>query len=156
MILGIDPWIRKLWYALIQPDWLKIIEAGILQMDVKKTEREDQYQRMLEIQWFFTEIFDKYDIKKLAMERYFFTKFNLGNAEFVYGMRWIVLALALKKWIEISEYTPLEIKKRITGNSKASKELMQQFTMKLYKLKDIPEYHDAADALWLAYIESKK
>ena len=48
---------------------------------------------------------------------------------------------------KIKEYTPQEIKKRITGNSKASKQLMKKMIMKLYQLQDLPKYHDAADAL---------
>ena len=151
MILGIDPWIKKLWYALIQPD-LKIVEAGILEMDPKKFDRIEQYSRMLEIHNFFEKLIKTHKIKKISMEKYFVTSFNLKNAEFVYGMRWVILTLALKNNIEVEEYTPIELKKRITWNGKADKKLVQKFIAKLYKLKDIPKFHDTADALWLAFI----
>lgn len=154
MILGIDPWIKKLWYALIQPD-LKIIEAGILEMDPKKFDRVEQYSRMLEIHNFFEKLIKKHKIKKISMEKYFVTSFNLKNAEFVYGMRWVILTLALKNNIEVEEYTPIELKKRITWNGKADKKLVQKFIAKLYKLKDIPKFHDTADALWLALLWTK-
>jgi crossover junction endodeoxyribonuclease RuvC len=89
------------------------------------------------------------------MEKYFITTFNLKNAEFIYGMRWVILTLALKHSIQIEEYTPIELKKRITWNWKADKKLIQKFTTKLFWLKDIPKFHDTADALWLAFIASR-
>jgi crossover junction endodeoxyribonuclease RuvC len=89
------------------------------------------------------------------MEKYFITTFNLKNAEFIYGMRWVVLTLALKNNIQIEEYTPIELKKRVTGNGRADKKLVQKFVTKLFWLKDTPEFHDTADALWLAFIAGK-
>ena len=89
------------------------------------------------------------------MEKYFFTQYNQANAEFVYGARGILLSLALEKDCDIREFTPQEIKKRVTGNAKAGKMLVQKMVMKLYKLQDIPKYHDAADALGLAWLGRK-
>jgi Holliday junction resolvasome RuvABC endonuclease subunit len=57
---------------------------------------------------------------------------------------------------EIREYTPIQLKKNVTGNSKASKETMQRVTSKIFKLQDIPEYHDAADALGLCLLGMMK
>lgn len=154
MILGIDPGIKKLWYALIQSN-LEIIDAGILELEAKKFDRVVQYQRMLEIHDFFENLILKNKIKKIVMEKYFITSFNLKNAEFIYGMRGVILTLALKHNIEILEYTPIELKKRITWNGKASKELMQKFVTKYFQLKDSPEFHDTADALWLAFLGNR-
>jgi Holliday junction resolvasome RuvABC endonuclease subunit len=89
------------------------------------------------------------------MEKYYITTFNLKNAEFVYGMRWVILTLALKNNIQIEEYTPIELKKRITWNGKADKKLVEKFVTKLFQLKNIPELDDAADALGLAFIASR-
>jgi len=89
------------------------------------------------------------------MEKLFFTKFKQNNAEFVYGIRGILLAMALKYWIKIKEFTPIELKKYITGNGKAEKILIQKTIMKLYKLQELPEYNDAADALGLAYLATR-
>ena len=154
MLLWIDHGIKKLWYALIQTD-LKIIDAGILEMDQKKFDRIEQYHRMLEIHDFFEDIIKKNKIKKIIMEKYFITSFNLKNAEFIYGMRWVILTLALKNNIEIEEYTPIELKKRITWNWKADKQLVQKFVTKYFHLKDSPIFHDTADALGLAFLWNK-
>ena len=148
MYLGIDPWVRKLWYALIDDD-LKIIDAGILLQDKKSPTREDQFQRANHILDFFEKLLKEYPIKKVAMEKLFFTDYNQSNAEFVYAIRGAMMMLFLKKNIEVLEFTPIELKKFITWNGRADKMLVQKTIMRFYNLQDIPEYNDAADALWL-------
>lgn len=154
MILGIDPGVRKLWYALIDKS-MKIVDSGILLLEKKSPTREDQYQRMIEIEEYFTKLIKKNKIQTMCMEKLFFTKFNQNNAEFVYGIRSILITLCMKNNIQIKEYTPIEVKKFITGNGKAEKNLVQKCIMKIYNLKDFPEFNDAADALALAYIASR-
>ena len=151
MYLGIDPWVRKLWYALID-DNLKIIDAWILLQDKKSPTREDQFQRANQIMDFFEELLKKYDVEKIAMEKLFFTDYNQNNAEFVYAIRWALMMLFLRKNIPILEFTPIELKKFITWNWKADKMLVQRTIMRFYNLQDIPQYNDAADALWFAYL----
>lgn len=156
MILWIDPWVRKLWYALIT-DELKIIDSGILLQKKESPSREDQFNRIIEISNFFEELFSNYKnkIEIVCMEKLFFTKYNQNNAEFVFWIRWVLLAMALKNNTKIKEFTPIELKKYITGNWKAEKMLVQKMTMKLFKLHELPEYNDAADALGLAYLATK-
>ncbi|MEI7558105.1 MAG: crossover junction endodeoxyribonuclease RuvC [bacterium] len=134
---------------------LKIVDSGILLSEIKSPTRIDQFERMREIEEYFTKLCKKYKIQTMCMEKLFFTKFNQNNAEFVYGIRAILITLCLKNNIRIKEYTPIELKKFITGNGKAEKQLVQKCIMKLYGLKEFPEFNDAADALALAYIASK-
>jgi len=154
MILWIDPWVRKLWYALIKSD-LEIVDSGILLSEIKSPTRMDQFERMREIEEFFMKLLKKYKIQTMCMEQLFFTKFNQNNAEFVFGIRAILIALCLKYKIQIKEITPIQLKKYITGNAKSDKKLVQKCIMKLYRLQEYPEYNDAADALWLAYVAMK-
>jgi len=151
MYLGIDPWVRKLGYALID-DGLKVIDAGILLQDKKSPTREDQFMRANQVLDFFEELLRKYSVKKIAMEKLFFTDYNQSNAEFVYAVRWALMMLFLKKNISVLEVTPIELKKFITWNGKADKMLVQKTIRRFYKLQDIPEYNDAADALGFAYL----
>ena len=151
MYLWIDPWVRKLWYALVDDD-LKIIDAWILLQDKKSPTREDQFQRANQILGFFEKLLNKYSVVKVAMEKLFFTDYNQNNAEFVYAIRWALMMLFLRKDIQVLEYTPIELKKYITWNGKADKMLVQKTIKRFYKLQDIPEYNDAADALWFAYL----
>lgn len=154
MILWIDPWVRKLWYALINKD-LSIVDSGILLSEIKSPTRMDQFERMRDIEEYFTKLCKKYTIETMCMEKLFFTRFNQNNAEFVFGIRAILITLCLKHNIKIKEYTPIQLKKFVTGNGKAEKILVQRCIMKLYGLKEFPEFNDAADALALAYIGLK-
>lgn len=154
MILWIDPWIRKLWYALTDND-LKIVDAGILLLDHKAPTREDQYGRMDAIYQFFVTMVEKYDITAVWVEKLFFTRFNQANAEFVYGIRGALLMLFMKHNMQIFEWTPKELKKRVTGNGLAWKEMMQMMVQRHFNLAELPEPHDAADALWLCWMVKK-
>lgn len=150
MILGIDPGVRKLWYALIQAD-LSIVDAGILLQNQKSPTRDDQFERMVQIYDFFENLLKNNTIQIVSIEKLFFTKFNQNNAEFVYGIRWALIMLFTKNSIPIKEFTPIEVKKYITGTGKAEKWLVQQMVMKIFGLQTFPEYDDTADALALAY-----
>lgn len=155
MFLWIDPWIRKLGYGLIDKD-LNIVDAGILLLDQKAPTRTDQFKRMREIYSFFEEMLQQHTITAVGIEKLYFTKYNQANAEFVYGIRWALAMLLIDNNIPIYEYTPPELKKRISMNWKASKALMQRMIMKLFKLEDLPAYHDTADALGLARVVRRK
>ena len=154
MLLGIDPGVRKLWYALIEND-LTIIESGILLQNKKWVTREDQFMRMEKIFDFFVKLLDTYDITSVAMEKLYFTDRNQSNAEFVYGIRWALWMLFSQQDIPLYEYTPNELKKWVTGNGRASKLLVQKTIQKIYYLEEMPQYDDAADALGLAWILTK-
>ena len=121
MILWIDPGVRKLWYALIESD-CSIVDSGILLLEVKKPTRDDQFMRIKDIYEYFEKLLKKHKVDTLSIEKLFFTKFNQSNAEFVYGIRWAIILLALKKNITIKEFTPIQLKKYITWNAKAGKE----------------------------------
>lgn len=157
MILWIDPWVRKLGYALVEPTNgnLTIIDSWILLLEEKKPTRDDQFMRIKTIYEFFEKLLEKYTVDVMSIEKLFFTKFNQSNAEFVYGIRWALILLGLKKGVKIKEFTPLELKKFVTWNGKAEKMLVQRCIMKLYGLHNLPEFSDAADALALAYVASR-
>ncbi len=150
-ILAIDPWVRKLWYALVSEN-MEILDAWILLQEKKAPTRMDQFERIQKIYEFFKKMSTEVDISCCVMEKLFFTNSNQSNAEFVYGARWMLIALMLSLWITVKEYTPIELKKYITWNGKADKMFVQKMIMKIYKLESLPQYNDAADALWLAYL----
>ena len=151
MFLWIDPWVRKLGYALINND-LSIVDAWILLQEKKSPTRVDQFDRANQILDFFENLLKQYPIQKVAMEKLFFTSYNQSNAEFVYAIRWALMMLMLKKNILVQEYTPIELKKFITWNGRAEKMLVQKMVRRMYNLENIPEYNDVADALGLAYL----
>jgi crossover junction endodeoxyribonuclease RuvC len=60
-----------------------------------------------------------------------------------------------KQQISVQEYTPIALKKYLTGNGKADKMLVQKIVMRLFNLSQLPKFNDTADALGLAYLASK-
>lgn len=151
LILGIDPWVRKLGYALINEE-LKILDSWILLQKKESPSREDQYDRMIQIADFFEEIFKTHKVDIVCMEKLYFTKYNQNNAEFVFWIRALLLTMAKRLWVKLLEFSPIELKKYVTWNGKAEKMLVQKMVMKLFKMQELPEYNDAADALGLAYL----
>lgn len=154
LFLWVDPWVRKCGYALINKD-NKIIDAGIILQEKKKITRKDNIERMKELFVFFRDLYSEYDIIATWVEQLFFTARNQQNAEFVYWMRWTLLCLAQEAQSQIYEYTPPELKRAITWNGKAEKDLVQRYVRQMFRLVDDPAYDDAADALGLAYLASR-
>ena len=152
--LWVDPWIRKLWFAIID-DKKQIFELWAVINEIEWG-REDNARRIYDLSVFFDELLEKYDIKWVCIEKLFFTKFNQANAEFVYGVRWMLLAKFYEKWIKILELSPNQIKKYTTWSGSAGKTSMQKTVQKIFDLAEPPQPHDAADALAMAYIMFKK
>ncbi|MDR2415791.1 MAG: crossover junction endodeoxyribonuclease RuvC [Candidatus Peribacteria bacterium] len=105
---------------------------------------------------FFEQLLSSYTIEMVAMEQLFFTAYNQSNAEFVYAIRGALMMLFRKRNIPVQEYTPIELKKYLTGNGKADKMLVQKIIMRFFNLSQLPKFNDTADALGLAYLASKK
>lgn len=133
-----------------------ILDAGIVLQDMKAPTRHDQFARLYNLYSFFLEMFEAHTITHVAIEKLFFTSENQSNAEFVYGVRGSLIALAYEHNAGVMEYSPVELKKSISGNGHANKAFMVKTITTLFHLDEAPEYHDAADALGLAYLAWKK
>ncbi len=64
-------------------------------------------------------------------------------------VRGVVVLAGVKEGLSVFEYTPLEIKKAVTGYGLAQKMQIQMMVKKILRLKEIPP-PDAADALAVA------
>lgn len=65
-------------------------------------------------------------------------------------VRGVVLLVAERAGLEISEYSPRLIKQTVVGYGNAEKHQMQEMVRLLLTLKSVPTPHDAADALAVA------
>jgi crossover junction endodeoxyribonuclease RuvC len=70
--------------------------------------------------------------------------------------RWAIVYALAKKWIPILEFTPLQVKSGITGSGNANKKQVQNALKLILKLDAIPRPDDAADALAIAWLTSKR
>ena len=135
----------------------EVVLSWVILSDEKSPTRDDQFARMVDIFVFFEELIDAYPIRAVGIEKLFFTARNQNNAEFVYGVRWIIAMLFRRHTIQLFERTPQEIKKYISWNGNSSKELMLAVIKKMFSLTDEQlKRHDAADAIGIALMVKNK
>ena len=149
IILWIDPGSTTVWYALIEKIGhnFKLIDYGV----IATTPKIPVAEKLFEIGTDIKHLIEKYSPSLIAIEKIFFTN-NLKTGIDVAQCRGVVLYETIKASIALIEYTPLQVKKAITGNGAANKKQLQNAIKMILGLKEIPKPDDAADAIWLAYI----
>ena len=85
----------------------------------------------------------------MAIEELFFTN-NITTGIAVAEARGVILCTAHKLKINISEYTPLQVKSAVVGYGRAEKHQVIAMVTSLLKLKAPPKPDDTADALAIA------
>lgn len=151
-ILGIDPGTRNLGYCILKIGCEKntLVEAGLLKF--KKTVLKEQ---ILELANGIDLILEKNVIDEVAIEDIFFAhnpKTTLKLAQFR-G------ALCLKVLLSVGnyeEYTPLQVKKAITGHGKASKEQVAFMVKRLLNLRKEIKPFDITDAMAVAITHAQR
>ncbi len=145
-ILGIDPGSRNCGYAILEPQGRKpmLIEAGVIKIKQEKL----QFQ-IVELVEGLDLIFKNHEIKDVAIEDIFFAY----NPKTVLKLAQFRGALSLKILQEVgnfSEYTPLQVKKAITGKAKASKEQVAYMVKMILGIKKEIKPLDITDAIAVA------
>ncbi|RLA63438.1 MAG: crossover junction endodeoxyribonuclease RuvC [Epsilonproteobacteria bacterium] len=145
-ILGIDPGSRNLGYCIVFWDGSKfsLIEAGLLK--IKSKELQEQIVELVEG---FDVILKAHTIDEVAIEDIFFAY----NPKSVLKLAQFRGALSLKILQEVGyfyEYTPLQVKKAVTGNGKASKEQVAFMVKRLFNIKKEIKPLDITDAMAIA------
>ncbi len=144
-ILGIDPGTINCGYAILElgqnVNKPKLIEAGLIK--IKSRILQEQIMELVEG---IDIILSKYKIDEVAIEDMFFAY----NPKSVIKLAQFRGALSLKILQEIgnfSEYTPLQVKKSVVGNGKASKEQVSFMVRRLLGIKKEIKPLDITDAI---------
>ncbi len=148
-ILGIDPGTTTVWYALIEKLWqsYELIDFWVIETPANIAQEE----KLREIWGDISSLIETHKPERLGIEKlYFNTNITTGIA--VSQARWVIIYEAVKHGLEIYEYTPLQIKKAVTGNGKAKKAQLQKAIQIIFWLSEIPKPDDAADGIAIAYI----
>ena len=151
-ILGIDPGSRNLGYAVVayEEGRLALIEAGLVK--IKPVDFQYQLSQMIEG---LDMIFSSFSIDEVAMEDIFYAY----NPQTVLKLAQFRGALALRL-IQLhgkfSEYTPLQVKKALTGNGKASKEQVAFMVKKILGIKREIKPLDVSDAMAVAITHAQR
>lgn len=146
-ILGIDPGTVAMGYGIIKitGSVFTIIDMGTL----RPGKVEDPYKKLQLIYTTVSGLIIKYKPDVFAIEAPFFGKnvqsmLKLGRAQGV------AIAAAMQHGLNVTEYSPKKIKQSITGNGNASKEQVLKMLQRLLNFTDLPQTHDASDALAVA------
>jgi crossover junction endodeoxyribonuclease RuvC len=148
-ILGIDPWTTTVWYALIEKKWQNytLLDFWVIET-APKTPLE---QKLVEIWTDISGLLDLHKPERVWVEKLFFNT-NITTGIAVSHARWVLIYEIARRWLELHEYTPLQIKKAVTGSWAAKKAQLQKAIQVIFKLDEIPKPDDAADAIWIAYM----
>lgn len=173
-ILGIDPGSRNCGYAIIdvphltqntpathppmrqaqnlrlQPQRLRLVEAGIIK--IKERTLQEQIVEFVEG---IDLVLKQFRIDEVAIEDIFFAY----NPKSVIKLAQFRGALSLKILQEIgnfAEYTPLQVKKALTGNGKADKAQVAFMVKKILGIKGEIKPLDITDALAIAITHSQR
>lgn len=152
IILGIDPGTINCGYAIIQKTKQKttLVEAGL----IKIKEKELQYQIAELIEGLDTVLKDKV-IDQIAIEDIFYA-YNPKTVIKLAQFRGALSLKILQDFGNFSEYTPLQVKKAVTGNGKAKKEQVAFMVKRLLKINQEIKPLDITDAIAVALTHAQR
>lgn len=154
-VLGIDPGTATVGWAVVEEKDGKILPVAFGHISTSKNNSEEN--RLAEISTDLKKIIEKYHPSEAAVEQLFFFKNQKTIIEVGQSRGGILLTLEQKN-VNISGYTPLQVKQSVTGYGKAEKKQVQLMVRNILKLKAVPKPDDTADALAIAicHINSRK
>lgn len=151
-ILGIDPGTRNCGYAIIEKNGsnIKLLEAGLIK--IKTTILQEQIMEMTEG---FDMIFKNHKIDEVSIEDMFYA-FNPKTVIKLAQFRGAISLKILQEFGNFAEYTPLQVKRAVTGNGKADKTQVAFMVKKLLGIKKEIKPLDITDAIAIAITHSQR
>lgn len=151
-ILGIDPGTINCGYAIIVKDVnkVKLVEAGLVK--IKSRTLQHQITELIEG---LDLIFSKHKIDEVAIEDMFYA-FNPKTVIKLAQFRGALSLKILQEFGNFAEYTPLQVKKSVTGNGKAQKEQVAFMVKRLLNIKQEIKPLDITDAIAVALTHAQR
>ena len=149
-ILGIDPGTIRCGYAVIKTTpKLHLIDAGF----IKITEKKLQYQLTQLIEGL--DIVLKQKVDEVAIEDIFYA-YNPKTVLKLAQFRGALSLRILQIHGNFFEYTPLQVKKAVTGNGKAKKEQVAFMVKRILGIKGEIKPLDITDAIAVALTHAQR
>ena len=150
-ILGIDPGSIRCGYAIIEKEKnrVRLIDAGV----IKIKEKILQYQIAELIEGLDIILTD--DIDEVAIEDIFFA-YNPKTVLKLAQFRGALSLRVIQKHGNFSEYTPLQVKKSVTGNGKADKKSVAFMVKRILGIQGEIKPLDITDAMAVAICHSQR
>lgn len=152
IILGIDPGTRHCGYALIEAEGanMRLIEAGVIRLKAETLQLQiPQITEAIE------QLFAQHTVEAVAMEDIFYAhnpKTVIKLAQF----RGALMLKILQEFGSFAEYTPLQVKKSLTGKAKASKEQVAFMVKRLLGITREIKPLDVTDAIAVAMTHAQR
>ena len=149
-ILGIDPGTIRCGYAIIETTpKIHLIDAGF----IKITEKKLQYQLTQLIEGL--DIILTEDIDEVAIEDIFYA-YNPKTVLKLAQFRGALSLRILQIHGNFAEYTPLQVKKAVTGNGKSKKEQVAFMVKRILGIKGEIKPLDITDAIAVALTHAQR
>jgi len=146
-ILGIDPGTRSMGYGVIETNEDKITPIGYGALNTKT--RSPIGERLSFLYKAISEIIAQYQPDAVAVEQPFVSQ-NVKAALAIGKAQAVAILAAANRQIPVYEYTPAQVKQRVSNYGASSKEQIQEMVKLQLGLTEVPQPSDAADALAIA------
>lgn len=151
-VLGIDPGSARTGYGVVHlvHDDLTVVAFGC----IETSPSDSQAERLRLLHADLAALMDSVRPDAVAIEELFFAR----NARTVIGVaqaRGVALLAAAQHGVPVAEYTPLQVKRAVTGYGQADKHQVIQMVTAMLRLAEPPTPDDAADALAIAICHSR-
>ena len=152
VILGIDPGVATVGFGVISETGGRPtpIRYGVITTPagMRFALRLSQIHNDIE------ELITKFKPEAIAVEELFFNT-NLKTAISVAHGRAAIILAGEERGIQMYEYTPLQVKKAVTGYGHAEKKQVMDMVRRLLAMEAVPQPDDAADALAVAICHAR-
>lgn len=148
VILGIDPGVASTGYGVIQEGrggGLLLLDYGVITTSSKALHEK----RLKDIFEGIEGIIRSAGPDRVSVETVFYSK-NLKSLVQVSEAIGVVSLAVSRHGLELTRFTPLEVKRTIVGNGKATKDQIQLMVSKILNLDDPPKPDHASDAIAVA------
>ena len=145
-VLGVDPGLGRCGWAVLEGRGGRVAAAGY---GTIHTDGEQVAPRLATLAAGLRQVLATHRPEALAIERLFFNT-NVRTAMTVGQASGVVLLLAAEHGLEVTAYTPPQVKLAVTGTGSAPKEQVGYMVKALLGLAAVPTPADTADALAVA------
>lgn len=147
-VLGIDPSLKSTGYGLLE--YMGQEYSVLAYGTIKPTVSKPFHHKINEIKSKIEEIIATYNPEEVAIENTFYAQ-NVKTALTLGQVRGAILIAIASQDCPLFEYSPLEIKKAVTGYGQADKNQVSIMIKTLLNITDNHMETDASDALGTAF-----
>jgi len=147
-VLGIDPSIQSTGFGIIEyvNNTYTVLSYGV----IKPSRQKLFHHKINEIKSRLEELIKDFEPDEVAIENPFYAQ-NIKTAITLGQVRGAALVAVASHNCSLHEYSPLEIKKAVTGYGQADKNQVRMMVKTLLNIKDEKLETDASDALATAF-----